>query len=246
MFNFSFVKTTVLIFFVFNSSILYSQEDEEPKLYPATSLNELINYSSAIVVNNLPYDGTAFGFKDGKSTFIIDYQALDTFTFNTMDYDSIQFYSEYLRDGKPKVLDGFFLIISKNKPFGFEAFPIMPMSGAELIVGNSQLKNIAGKMLYEVTISDDIDPNRIKVMPRDDSYLFIDILKIDSSKYRIKLKDKNKFYENLSSDTKNKWKRGEELKFPIGINLSDTVVTNHKETIQYILVKKKKPKKIKN
>ncbi|MBK8984171.1 MAG: hypothetical protein IPM38_18100 [Ignavibacteria bacterium] len=120
------------------------------------------------------------------------------------------------------------------------------MSGAELIVGNNQLKNIAGNMLYEVIVSDDIDPNRVKVLPRDNSILYIDILKIDSSKYRIKLKNKNEFYSNISNDIKNEWKRGEELKFPIGITLTDTVVTQHSEQIDYILKKKKKPKKIIN
>jgi len=246
------VKYLLFILFaleIFCIKNVYTQDTTAIREFLAVEslTNQVIKFSDVKFANTTEFEGEIYGFKNGEKVLIGEYLPFDTFFVSTKDYDRIYFDFVFIDNtGKSELIDNFYYELAENKLFEFEAFPIMPMSGAELIVGNSDLKNIAGKMLYEIIVGDDIDPKRIKVVPKEDAVLYIDVMKIDSTKYRIKLKDKNEFYSNLSSDIKSKWKKGEELKFPIGVNLSDTVVTQHKASIQYLLVKRKKPKKIKS
>lgn len=215
---------------------------------PVTALTKFIKLSNATAKNNLFYPGKVNGFQNGISTFIKDFESQEVFTFETGNYDSIQFFF----DLPNSYVDKFFIKILDNNPFEFKTSPIMQMSGADLIVANNQLKDLflkengIGKKLYSVTITDDVNPEWVKVEPLSEASLYIDVVKLDSSTYHIKIKDKAVFLGNLSEDIKNKWSKGEEIKFPIGIVMTDTVLPDHTASISYSLVKKKKPKKIKN
>ncbi len=243
----------VLISFVLlNPLKVFSQNDEnETKVDPILAVSPVINYSKAFFKNNLAYEGKIFGFYNGESTYINDFPALDTFSVYTNQFDSLQFYSEFIENGKSYVLNGFFIQVDSNKIFEYKTSPFMQMSGADLIVENNQLKNLfldngMGKTIYGVTITDDVNPDWIKVEPLPEAAQYIDVEKLDSSTYQIKFKNKSVFLDNLSEDIKNKWKKGEIIRFPIGIIMTDTVVPDQSATIKYTLVKKKKPKKIKN
>ncbi|HAY34216.1 MAG TPA: hypothetical protein DCY06_08760 [Bacteroidetes bacterium] len=234
--------------FFLNCVNLFSQEKEEPILYPATSLSQLIKFSSAKVVNNLPYDGKAFGFKNDKGTFITDYEALDTFEIKILDYDSIQFYSEYIRDGIPKVLDGFFLKVDENKSFTYTPLPVQDLVGLDIVTEN--VKKYKGRKLYEITIEDDVNAGEIEVMPLPESVSFIDIQRIDTAKYtatnkaifQIKLKDTKSFANEVSKSILDRILKGEEVIMPIGIKLFDKKIPSHTEEYKIFLKKKKKKK----
>ncbi|HMS65540.1 MAG TPA: hypothetical protein PKD83_09845 [Ignavibacteria bacterium] len=229
---------------IFSTNNSFSQDIKS--VPPVKFLNNLIKYSTGIGVNNLNHNGTISGYKDEVITYIMDIQSQGTFSFETKNYDSIQFYFEWDLDENHiyKVKKSYPVL--DNQPFEFEANEIMVMSGAEMIVANNQLKSLAGKKLYEVIISDDVNPDWIKVEALPEASKYIDVLKLDSSTYQIKLKGKQEFFGNLSEDLREQWVKGEEIKFPIGVNMYDSVVTTDTGTIQYFLVKKKKPKKVKN
>ncbi|MBK9332483.1 MAG: hypothetical protein IPM96_08845 [Ignavibacteria bacterium] len=234
------MKITVLVLFFLNFVNLYSQEKDEPILYPATTITDLIKFSSAKVVNNLPYKGSAFGFKNDKSTFILDYEALDTFSFYTNDYDSIQFYSEYLRDGIQKVLDGFFLKVNDNKPFTYTAIPVQDRVGLDIVTEN--VRKYKGKKLYEIIIEDDANAGDIEVMPLPESVSFIDIQRIDTAVYHIKLKNTRTFSNEVSKSIQDRILKGDEVIMPVGIKLFDKKIPSHSEEYKVFLKKKKKKK----
>lgn len=244
---------TLLIFnllFLLNISFpvfSYSQTDSAKvvgKIKPVTPLSKFIKFSNVTAKNNLNYDGKVNGFLNGNSNFIKDFNSQEIFSFETANYDSIQFYF----DLPNSYVDKFFIQVTDNIPFEFDVKPFMELSGADIFVANNQLKNLftkdgMGKKLYDISITDDVNPDQIKVEATPIASKYIEVVKLDSSTYQVKLKSKKEFYGNLSEEIKEKWSKGEEIKFPIGVNLFDTVITTDNVTIQYNLVKKKKPKK---
>ncbi|MEO8664682.1 MAG: hypothetical protein ABI462_04220 [Ignavibacteria bacterium] len=223
----------------------FSQTDSSKILVkPVTSFSSLIKYSNAKMVNNLAYDGTANGFINGNKIFIKNFESLDTFSFETNNFDSIQFYY----DLPNSYVDKFFLTVADNEPFNFTVIPIREISNFNMTVDNSDLKNLVGQKLYDVKLSDDVDANRILVTPNDSSSMFIDVWKTDSIDvtYQIRLKNKDEFVRNLTQDIKKKWSKGDEVSFPISIRLTDKNVPSDSRTYTLILKKKKKPKKNKS
>ncbi|MBK8553062.1 MAG: hypothetical protein IPL53_19165 [Ignavibacteria bacterium] len=226
----------------------YSQADTiAGRTIPVTAITEFIKYSNATARNNLFYPGKINGFLNGNSTFLKDFESQETFTFEIGNYDSIQFFFDLPKS----YVDKFFIKVLENQPFEYKTSPIMQLSGADLIEANNQMQNLfltngTGKKLYAVTITDDVNANWVKVEPLPEASLYIDVVKLDSSTYHIQIKNKAIFLGNLSEDIKNKWSRGEEIKFPIGIIMTDTMVPSPPVPINYTLVKKKKPKKINN
>ncbi|MEO8446998.1 MAG: hypothetical protein ABI528_05850 [bacterium] len=209
---------------------------------PVTPLTSFIKYSNAEVKNNLYYPGKVNGFLNGNSIFVKDFESQEIFSFETANYDSIQFYY----DLPYSYVDKFFIPVADNKHFEFIINPIREISNFDMSVDNSELKKLTDAELYEVIIRDDVDPNNILVEATDESAKFINIWKIDSLnvvKYQIRLKDKNEFVRNLSEDVIRKWKKGDELSFPIGITLSDKNVPTDITKYTLFLKKEKKPKK---
>jgi hypothetical protein len=242
----------IFLLVVLNPLKVFSQDDDnETKVDPILTVSPVIKYSKAIFKNNLAYEGKIFGYVNGESILINEFPALDTFSVLTKQFDSLQFYSEFVENGKSYVLNGFFIKVDSNKIFEFKTSPIMQMSGADLIVENNQLKNLffdngMGKTIYGVAITDDVNPDWVKVEALPEAAQYIDVEKLDSSTYQVKFKNKDIFLGSLSEDIKNKWRKGEEIRFPIGIMLTDTIVPDQSATVKYTLVKKKKPKKINN
>lgn len=228
--------------------VSFSQNDtaDIEEVYPVTVINPLIKYSEATIKNDLNHDGKIYGYTGGASQFINDLRSQETVSFQTGNYDSIQFYYEWDVDDKYRYkVDKFFIKVSDNKPFEFSINPIREISNFNMSVDNSELRKLASEKLYEVIIKDDVDPNNIIVQPTEESARFIDIWKIDSLSvvYQIRLKDKNEFVRNLSEDVIKKWKKGDELSFPIGIILSDKNVPADVMRYTLFLKKEKKPKK---
>lgn len=206
---------------------------------PVLALNKIIKYSKANIKNKLFYDGKLFGYKDGEKKFIRDFQSQELFEFETGDYDSVQFYYEW----DDYVVDGFFLKISDNQQFTFLPIPVLPIVESDGL--NMVIKSVAktkGKKLYEIKISDDVDPKQIEVSALDESIPYINIDKGDSVTYYISLKNKDDFNNNASNEMLERIKKGQEVIIPIGVVMKDKVVSEHVQDYKQYLKKKKKPK----
>jgi len=228
---------------------IFSQTDTSGKggdivSIPGTVVNNLVKYSVGIVKNNYNHDGKVFGYKDGESKFITDFKSQETFSFETGNYDSIQLFYEWDLDDEYKyVVDKFFLKISENFPFTFLPITVLPIIESDGL--NMIIKSVAkskGKKLYEIKISDDVDPKQIEVTALDESLPFIDIKKGDSATYYIFLKEKDDFNNNASTELLENIKKGQEVIIPIGVIMKDKVVSSDIQPYKQYLKKKKKPK----
>jgi hypothetical protein len=221
-----------------------SQTDSEDSIHggvdPVAPLNDFIKLSTGIVQNKLFYDGKLYGYKNGERVFIKDFRSQETFSFETGNYDSVQFYYEW----ENYIVDGFFLKVNDNKPFTFEPVPVQELSGLEMVTDN--VKKFKGKKLYEVSIFDDVNPGQIEVTATNESfpYIYIDTVKIDTAKaiYQIKLKGKYEFSRDVSPEIQKSIGNGEEVTFPIGIIMTDKSVKSDVQEYKIFLKKKKKPK----
>lgn len=231
--------TVFLIGCISTSRASDNRDGDSLFVIPATPVSGIIEYSNATVKNNLPYDGTVNGFLNGNKEFIKNFLSLETVIFETKNFDSIQFFY----DLPNSYVDKFFLPVLDNHPFEYTVIPVMQISNFNMAVNNSDLKNLAGEKLYEIRITDDVDANRIEVTPNSESSKYIEIWKIDSVDviYQIRLKNKDQFVANLSEDYKKKWSKGDELKFDIGVILSENQVPGL-EPVDYILYLKKNKK----
>jgi|GEM_PF-1916941 len=250
-------KVFILVLFLvinFNINSVNSQnkpDDDIVPIDPVALLTDLIKYSNAVIKNNLNHDGQIYGYINGERIFIKDIGSDGIVSIETQNFDSIQFYSEFnLEDGSTYIVDGFFLKVIENQPFDIIISPIKEVVGGKITVDNKELVNIIEepKMLYLVKITDDVNTGQIEVTPLEKSSPNIEILKIDSSTYHIKLKarTKNEFAGSISDDQMIKWRKGEEVKFPIGVKITDKYLLSDFREIDYVLVKKKKPKKKSN
>lgn len=244
IFNF---KIIFPIFFILTSLIAfptfsYTQTDSSNtvgKIKPVTPLNNFIKYSNATAKNNLNYNGQVNGFYNGISNFIKDFNSQETFTFETGIYDSIQFYF----DLPNSYVDKFFIKVFDNEPFTFLPIPVLPVIESDGL--NMVIKSVAkskGKKLYELKISDDVDPKHIEVKPLEESIPFIYIEKGDSATYYIFLKKKDEFNNNVSTELLDKIKKGQEVIIPIGVAMKDKFVSSDVQEYKQYLKKKKKIK----
>ncbi|MDZ4710701.1 MAG: hypothetical protein SGI89_00085 [bacterium] len=241
------ILSNLILFAMLASPITsWSQTDtsKTARTKPVTPLTNFIKYSNATVKNNLYYPGKVNGFLNENSIFVKDFESQETFSFETVNYDSIQFYY----DLPYSYVDKFFIPVLENEQFDYTINPIREISNFNMSVDNSELRKLVNEKLYEVEIKDDVDPNNILVEATEESAKFIDIWKIDSLSvvYQIRLKDKNEIVRNLSEDEIRKWKKGDELSFPIGITLSDKNVPDDVQKYKLFLKKEKKLRKRSN
>lgn len=224
-------------------SFVETSKSQDSKNVVVTALTPIIKYSVAEFKNNANHELKVYGYKDGSETFIKNSEPLEIFRIETSDFDSLKFFSEWELDEKENYKVVYFLKVSENKKFEFTPIPVFVLTGLEMIVDNRALKNMTGKKLYEVVIKDDVNSSAIEAAAFDDSAPYIDVIKIDTATYHVKLKAKNEFLKNLTDTEKAKWSKGDELLFPIGIILKDKNVKEDVQVYQLFLKKKKKPKK---
>lgn len=211
---------------------------------PIKPLNKLIKYSNATIVNNLPYDGILYGYIDTDREKIKEYLAFDTFYVELKDFDSIQVYSEYVRDGQNIVNQKYFLKVEENQRFEFLPIPIKELINGEIRINHKIIYDYYGEKLYSIMISDDVDPDRIIVSATSESLPFIDIIKIDNSDmYQINLKNEDEFEKNITQEMRSTWNG--KIVIPIGVELIDPFIPEPKVPLPYSLVKEeeKKPRK---
>lgn len=242
--NSKIIKLTSLVFsFLFWISFVNTSVSQDSKNVIVTALTPVIKYSVAEFKNNANHDLKVFGIENGSESFIKSCGPLEVFTLEVKDNDSLRFFSEWDLDDKVIYEVNYFLKVSENKEFEFIPTPVFELTGLEMIVDNRALKNMTGKKIYEVTIRDDVNSSAIEAAAFDESAPYIDVIKIDTVTYHVKLKAKEEFLRNLPDIQKSKWSKGEEITFPIGIKLYDKNVPGHEQPYQLYLKKKKKPKK---
>lgn len=231
------------VFIVLYCNIMPVAHSQEKDIisYPATAITDLVKYSNAVVKNNLNHEGKVFGFHNGEGRFVRDFLPNETFSFEILDYDSIQFYSEFSVDGTAFVVDGFFLKVKENQPFTYTVVPIIAISNFRMNVDHDQMFRLVGQELYTVALTDDVNPGNITVTPNDTSKNYIDVWPIDSATYQVRLKNMNEFERTLSADDKKKWKN--EKSFNVGVKLQDSKVPSDSKYIVMYLIKKKAKKK---
>lgn len=235
--------STIIFSFLFWMSFVQTSLSQDSKNVIVTALTPIIKYSVAEFKNNVNHDLEVYGCKNGLQTLIKNCGPFEVFIVEIKDNDSLKFFSQWDIDERERYKVNYYLRVSENKKFEFTPTPVFELTGLEMIVDNRALKNMIGKKLYEVTIRDDVNSSAIEAAAFDDSAPFIDIIKIDTVTYHIKLKAKEEFLRNLTETEKAKWSKGEELLFPIGIKLYDKNVTEDIQEYQLFLKKKKKPKK---
>ncbi len=241
--NIKYVFSLFLILSIF-SGISNSQSfDEKDTLNegvdPVIALNKFIKFSKGNVKNKLFYDGKLNGYINGEKIFIKNFLSQEIFEFETENYDSVQFFYEW----DDYLVDGFFLKVYDNEPFTFLPIPVLPIIETDGL--NMVIKSVAkskGKKLYEIKISDDVDPKQIEVTALDESLPFIDIKKGDSATYYIFLKEKDDFNNNASTELLENIKKGQEVIIPVGVIMKDKVVSSDVQPYKQYLKKKKKPK----
>ncbi|MBV6479295.1 MAG: hypothetical protein HGGPFJEG_02066 [Ignavibacteria bacterium] len=234
------ISAVAFSIWIFFSNISFPQDAITKAV---TALSPIIKYSYAILKNNLNYDVSVYGRKNNTDTFINKFGPFEEFSVETKDYDSLKFYSRWDFDESFDKEATNFLEVKDNQKFEFYPEPIFELTGLDMIVDNRALKRLIGKKLYNIKITDDVNPSAIEAAAYDDSAPYIDIIKIDTVSYQIKLKAKDEFLRNLTEAEKVKWSKGEELIFPIGVKLYDTAVKSDVQDYQIYLKKKKKSKK---
>lgn len=219
-----------------NSQSLSEKDSTGDGVDPILALNKFVKYSKGNVKNKLFYDGKLFGYKSGEKIFIRDFLSQESFEFETENYDSVQFYYEW----DDYVVDGFFLKVYDNESFTYVPIPVQDLTGLEMIIGN--IKKYKGKKLYELKLTDDVDPDNIEVSATNESVPYINIVKIDSSNYQVKLKDIEEFNLSVSQEIKDRIKKGLEVIIPIGVIMKDKVIKSDVQEYKIYLRKNKKPK----
>ena len=246
----SYLAIVIYLIFPVNS---YSQEDlsdKDIRFLPAVALNEVVQYSDAKIMSNYIHQGIVSGVKGDDTIYIKDVYSLDTCIVETKDYDKILFFWDYVeKTTKTHKTQYWYFNVNPKKEFDLIISPIKEIEMGNLMVFNSQdLKKVfAEQKLYEIKITDEVNQDQIIVTPFEDAKPFIDVWKIDSgttyAAYHIKLKNKEEFNRNLSEEDKAKWNKGEEVKFPIGIQIIDKNIPSYFREYNLFLVKKKSTKK---
>lgn len=224
--------------------ILFCQDDissTSKEFDPVISIKEPVKFSEGQFRNQMKYSGDAYGIKGESRIHIREFEPNTNFSLQIEDYDSLNFY--YSLPGEDEIY--FSIKTVDNKKFKYK---IVPGNGVVLmdnIYLNTQvLGKITGKIVYDVTISDDISPFRIKVEPMTESRPYIEVLEsADSNKYVIRLKS-NEIIKSLTSLDKEKFKRQGYMEIPVGIVMTDPEIKDHTSPHKLFLRQKlKKAKK---
>lgn len=224
--------------FLITDTTVYSQSDTTTtaKTKPVTLLKDLIQFSTAEVRSNLNFTGKINGYFNGSGTYIKDIGPLETTSFETGNYDSIQFYF----DLPYSYVDKFFIQVKKNEPFTFRTIPVQDLIGLEMIITN--IKKYKGEKLYELEIFDDADNRQIEVTASLESAPFINIVKIGdtSALYQIKLKNTYEFNKDVGQEIQDNIKKGKEVIIPVGVIMRDAAVKDDVQEYKIYLKKNKK------
>lgn len=252
------LKRLIFTFFTIAAWVIlpvksYSQldtADKDIQFLPAVALNEIIQFSNAVIMSNYIHPGIVSGIKGEDTIFIKDVYSLDTCIVETKDYDKILFYWDYIeKTTKKHKTQYWYFKVSPKKEFELTLIPIKEIESGNLMIFDIRdfKKILEEQKLYEIKITDEVNQDQIIVTPFENAKPFIDVLKIDSgttyASYHIKLKNKNEFISNLSDEDRTKLKKGGEIKIPIGIQTIDKNIPSYFKEYNLFLVKQKSEKK---
>ncbi len=223
----------------------FAQDDSNDVLIdPVVALNKTLKFSTAVFENALPYPGKAYGFGGGNEVFLLDFEPKQRFLFETANYDSILFfYTWLLSDNSPYEVN-YFVKVYDNSSFTSEIVFDPGLVNQGSIVNAAKINSYKGKKLYDVVIEDDVSPFRISVIPLPGSSQFIDVVQsADTNRFQVRLKRSTEI-DALIKQNMEKFKSQGYAEIPIGIELSDPVIPEHKKILQFTLKQKIRKSKI--
>lgn len=223
-----------------------SQTDETPeydlRFQRSVALTPLLQHSIVKILNNYFHTGKVYGVTGNDTTYLKDIDPVDTCEVETNSYDGIYLTWNYVEKGGDEVSKDFYFALSPKKPFEYKSFPVLPLTGSEMIVSDDALKKLFGNKIYEIRIKDDVNASNIDVRPYSESSKFIDLLKIDSATYYIKLKNRLEVLAGLSPEDQKRAIEGKTIVLPVGVFLLDRNLSSDKRDC-IIYLKRERTKK---
>ena len=234
----------IIASFVFN--IEYSKgsipkEDTNIVYVVSTSPDTMIQYSDAVIKNNLTNIGVFYGWLNGERTETLGVlNSMETISLKVGGYDSLEFYFETLNSP----VKSFYRRVRKNLPFSKFPVSVIKVEGFRMEADDRGLKKLFGKELYEIIIEDDVDPKRILVASTASSAKYIDVSRLDtieSVRWQIRLKKANDL-KTLSEKEKKQlnelWNKGKGL--DVSVEVSENQNPEQKPEKYTVFLKRKK------
>lgn len=209
----------------------------------SVALTPLLQHSTVKLLNNYYHTGKVYGVLDNDTIYLKDIGPVDTCEIETKDYTGIYLTWDFAeKETGTEVSKNYYFALSPKNPFTFTPYPVKQLTGTELIVNDKELRSLFGEKIYEVRITDEVNPNNIDVKPTAESSRYIELMKLDSSKWYVKLKSRKEFFAALSPEDLQKGKEGKAITLPVGIILSDRNVSSDKKEYR-IFLKRERLKK---
>ena len=223
----------------------FAQDDSNDVLIdPVFALNKTIKLSTADFENALPYPGKAYGFTGGTDLFLLDFEPKQKFQIETANYDSILFFYNWLLSDNTPYEVNYFVRVFDNSEFTSEVVFDPGLIAQGSIVNAGKINSYKGRKLYDVFIEDDISPFRIAVIPLPSSSPYIDVVQsADTNRFQVRLKRSTEI-DALIKENLEKFKSQGYAEIPIGIELSDPAIPEHKKILQFNLKQKIRKSKI--
>jgi len=213
-------------------------------------LNSLVKYSTVMLRNNYLVPGKVFAVQKGEEFLLpVELGLNDTIEVETRDYDKLIFKFEVpMYDGTIFIPTPFELKVNENTPVKRGYFSAEGVVGSEKEEGKvyfdtRSIKRLKMNTIYELVITDDAYPFRIKVEPLNDASSFVDIVQLaELNKFQIRLKSGSEIDKLIKQKEKEFEKVGFYL-IPVGLRISDPLtddVTQLEATLRMVYKKKKK------
>ncbi len=236
------VCVLITIAFSFNA---FAQEDTNDVLIdPVIALNNTIKNSAGSFENVLPYPGKVYGIGPEGQSFVMDIEPKQKFELQVNGFDSILFNFEWLLSDNSPYEVNYYIRAAENVPFIYEDVVFEAgLSRNGTIVNAKKINSYKGRRLYDLVISDDVRPFRIKVSPLPESSPYIDVVQsADSSRFQVRLKRSNEIDELIKQDI-GKFRSQGYAEFPIGVIMTDPMMPDHNKSLTFTLRQKIKKTK---
>lgn len=218
----------------------FAQEDSNDVLIdPVIALNKTIKSSTGLFENVLPYPGKVYGLGAEGQSFIMDIEPRQKFELEVNGFDSLLFNFEWLLSDNSPYEVNYYISSAENIPFVYEDVVFEAgLSSNGSIVSAKKINAYKGRRLYDLVISDDVKPFRIKVTPLPESSPYIDVVQsADSSRFQIRLKRSSEIDALIQQDM-GKFRSQGYAEFPIGVIMTDPEIPLHNKPLKFTLRQK--------
>lgn len=247
---FAVIKLIFTVLF-FSIHCRVNAQDTEPgnsgviKYKPVTVISEPVKYSTATFSNITPFRGEAYGVLESSRELLKEFGPEETFELPVGNAESINFIMYEAETGKKRI--DYSIDTKENRKYSYntEFAPGLDVKGTDVKTSIKNFRKLKGNKIYDVIVSDDILPLRIRVEPTNESMPFVEVLQTaDSSRYQVRLKSNN-VVDVLLKDNKAKYVKQGFADIPIGVRVYDPEIIEHDLPPLKLIMKIKinKPKK---